>query len=318
MATGPDRPERPLVWLPYDPADVGGLPDGVEAVHVDPGRHPDAEGWDRVRFFVPAYEGGFDVGEALRRMTSLEVVQTQTAGVDSILGLLPDGVTLCNARGVHDASTAELAVALLLATLRGLPEYVRAQDERRWAYGQRPALADSTVLIMGAGSIAGALLRRLEPFEVDVVRVGTRAREDEHGVVHGSGELFDLLPRADAVVLLVPLSDATRHLVDAKFLGAMKDGAVLVNVARGAIVDTDALLAETTSGRLLAALDVTDPEPLPADSALWHSPGVLISPHVGGATSAMLPRMHALLRDQLTRYAAGATLANVVTGPGRG
>jgi phosphoglycerate dehydrogenase-like enzyme len=318
VATSPDRSERPLVWLPYDPADVGDLPAGVEVVHVDPGRHRDADGWDRVRFFVPAYEGGFDMAETLSRMTSLEVVQTQTAGVDHIIALLPDGVTLCNARGVHDASTAELAAALLLATMRGLPDFVRAQDEHRWAYGQRKALADSTVLILGAGSIASALLRRLEPFEVDVLRVGTRAREDDYGVVHGSDALFDLLPRADAVVLLVPLSDATRHLVDAKFLAAMKDGAVLVNVARGAIVDTDALLAETTSGRLLAALDVTDPEPLPAESPLWGSPGVLISPHVGGASTAMLPRMHALLREQLTRYAAGARLANVVIGPDRG
>jgi phosphoglycerate dehydrogenase-like enzyme len=317
VSTSPDRSARPLVWLPFDPADLEAeIPSGLEMVQVDLGRKPDPDGYDRVRFFVPNYEGGFDMAETLGRMTSLEVVQTQTAGVDSVAPVLPDGVTLCNARGVHDASTAELAVGLLLATLRGFPGFVRAQDESRWAYEFRRSLADSTVLIVGAGSIATALLRRLLPFEVDVVRVGTRFREDDDGVVHGSDELPDLLPGADAVVLLVPLTDSTRQLVDAKFLAAMKDGAVLVNVARGPIVDTDALLAETESGRLLAALDVTDPEPLPAGHPLWRSPGVLISPHVGGATSAMLPRVHALLREQLTRFATGAPLTNVVAGPG--
>lgn len=309
--------ERSLAWLPFEPELLGdGLPTGVEVVRGDPGRQPDLDGYDRVRFFVPHYEGGFDWSETLSRMTSLEVVQTQTAGVDNVLPHLPDGVALCNARGVHDASTAELAVGLLIACLRGIPDFVRAQGSAHWAYARRPALADSTVLILGAGSIARALRRRLLPFEVDVLRVGTRGREDAEGVVHGSDDLPRLLPSADAVVALVPLTDATRHLVDAPFLGRMKDGAVLVNVARGPIVDTEALLAETSSGRLLAGLDVTDPEPLPADHPLWHAPGVLISPHVGGATTAMFPRVHALLREQLTRYAAGAPLDNMVAGPG--
>jgi len=309
--------ERPLVWLPFDPDLLGdGIPTGVEVLRGDPGRQEDLDGHDRVRFFVPHYEGGFDWDETLARMPSLEVIQTQTAGVDNVLPHLPDGVALCNARGVHDASTAELAVGLLISCLRGIPDFVRAQETGHWGYGRRPALADSTVLILGAGSIAGALRRRLLPFEVEVVRVGTRAREDADGVVHGPDDLPELLSQADAVVLLVPLTEATHHLVDARFLARMKDGAVLVNVARGAIVDTDALLAETSSGRLLAGLDVTDPEPLPADHPLWHAPGVLISPHVGGATTAMFPRVHALLRGQLTRYAAGVPLEHVVAGPG--
>ncbi len=309
--------ERPLVWLPFDPGLLGdGLPAAADIVHADPGRQQDLDGYDRVRFFVPHYEGGVEWDQTLSRMTSLEVIQTQTAGVDNLLPYLPDGVTLCNARGVHDASTAELAVGLLIASLRGIPDFVRAQENGQWVSGRRPALADSTVLILGAGSIAGALRRRLLPFEVDVLRVGTRPREDADGVVHGPDDLAELLPNADAVVLLVPLTEATHHLVDARFLARMKDGAVLVNVARGPIVDTHALLAETSSGRLLAGLDVTDPEPLPADHPLWHAPGVLISPHVGGATTAMFPRVHALLRDQLTRYAAGAPLDHVVAGPG--
>ena len=311
--------ERPLAWLPFDPGVLGdGVPAGIELVQGDPGKQPDLAGYDRVSFFVPHYEGGFDWSETLARMPSLKVIQTQTAGVDNVLPHLPDGVTLCNARGVHDASTAELAVGLLIATLRGIPDFVRAQESGHWGYGRRPALADSTVLVLGAGSIAGALRQRLLPFEVDVLRVGSRPREDADGVVHGPDDLSELLPQADAVVLLVPLTEATHHLVDARFLARMKDGAVLVNVARGPIVDTHALLAETASGRLLAALDVTDPEPLPSDHPLWQSPGVLISPHVGGATTAMFPRVRALLRAQLTRYAAGAPLEHVVAGPGAG
>ncbi len=307
---------RPLAWIPFDPALLGDeVPRGVDVVQVDPADDPGAEGFDRVRFWVPRYLPGLDFAAALSRMTSLEVLQTQTAGVDDVAPYRPEHVTLCNARGVHDASTAELAVGLLIASLRNLPEFVRAQDEGRWATQRRPALADSTVLVVGAGSIASALRQRLLPFEVSVLRVGTGAREDDEGLVHATSELPDLLPRADAVVLLVPLTDATRGLVDTDFLSRMRDGAVLVNVARGPVVDTDALLAETSAGRLLAALDVTDPEPLPPEHPLWRSPGVLISPHVGRATSAMQPRVHALLRAQLTRYAAGAPLANVVAGP---
>lgn len=305
--------ERPVVWLPFDPADLGeGVPAALELVHADPSGPAELDGWDRVRLLVPHYSAGAEVLATMSRMPALEVVQSQSAGYDDVLPHLPDGVTLCNARGVHDASTAELAVGLLVASLRGIPDFVRAQDDGEWLSGQRPGLADSTVLILGAGSIATALRRRLLPFEVEVVRVGTRAREDAEGLVHGTDELMELLPRADAVVVLVPLSDSTRHLVGTEFLARMPDGAVLVNVARGGIVDTDALLAETASGRLLAALDVTDPEPLPPDHPLWRTPGVLITPHVGGGTAAMAPRVRALLLDQLTRYAAGAPLVNVV------
>ncbi len=305
-----------LVWTPLDPADLGDdLPAGVRVEQVDPGVHEGdalAEIAD-VAFYVPAYDTPVDFAAVLPAMTSLRVVQTQTAGVDNVAAHVPTGVLLCNARGVHDASTAELAVALLLASLRGLPGFVRAQAEGRWTYERRRALADHTVLLVGHGSIGEAVERRLEGFECHVLRVARKPREDSRGrPVRGLDDLPDLLPRADAVVLLLPLNDATRGLVDARFLARMKDGAVLVNVARGPVVDTDALLAETGSGRLLAALDVTDPEPLPADHPLWRSAGVLISPHVGGATTAMSPRVHALLRDQLARFAADEPLANVM------
>src|SRR5262245_35787868 len=193
-------------------------------------------------------------------MTSLRVVQTLTAGVDNIRGRVPDGVTLCNGRGIHDTSTAELALTLTLASLRGVPGFVRAQDRREWEFGWHDALADRTVLLVGYGAIGRAVEARLRPFEVEVVRVARSARDG----VHAIDELPDLLPAADVVVLLVPLTDATRGLVDAGFLARMKDGALLVNVARGAVVVTDDLVAELSTGRIRAAVDVVDTEPLPS------------------------------------------------------
>jgi phosphoglycerate dehydrogenase-like enzyme len=297
------------VWLPFDPADLGDPPAGLRYEVVDPTEHvPGSVG--EVTFYVPPYQVGSRVGEVLGRMTSLEVVQTMTAGVDNIRGVMPEGVTLCNGRGIHDTSTAELAVTLLLSSLRGIPDFVRAQGRHQWAAGWRPALADRTVLIVGYGAVGEAIERRLEPFEVDVVRVARRARDG----VHAIEELPGLLPTADVVVLVVPLTEQTRGLVDAGFLAAMKEGALLVNVARGAVVDTEALLEALDSGRVHAALDVTDPEPLPEDHALWDAPNLLISPHVGGASSAMWPRAHRLVRDQLHRYAAGEPLHNVMSG----
>jgi phosphoglycerate dehydrogenase-like enzyme len=302
-----------LAWLPFDPAPLGDLPDGLRVEHVDPSRGGADTALGEVEFFVPPYDRPLDLAQLLPRMTSLSVVQTQTAGVDNVLPHLPAGVQLCNARGVHDASTAELAVALLLSALRGIPDFVRAQEVGRWAHGQRRALADHRVLVLGHGSIGEAVERRLEPFECEVVRVARSRRTDSRGQpVHGLDELDELLPQVDAVVVLVPLSDRTRGLVGRDFLSRLRDQAVLVNVARGAVVDTDALLAETSSGRLLAALDVTDPEPLPPEHPLWRSPGVLVSPHVGGATTAMQPRILRLLREQLRRFAAGDPLVNRV------
>jgi phosphoglycerate dehydrogenase-like enzyme len=226
---------------------------------------------------------------------------------------LSAGVRLCNAKGVHEASTAELALALILASLRGFPGFVHGQDKEEWRAGFYPALADKSVLIVGYGSIGAAIEDRLAPFEcARVARVARSARTTARGPVHTLDDLPALLREADIVILSTPLNPSTQGLVSGDFLAAMPDGALLVNVARGGVVDTKALLSELESGRLRAALDVTDPEPLPAGHPLWHAPNVLITPHVGGSTSAFLPRAKRLLAGQLTRFAAGEPVQNVV------
>ncbi|HEX5565756.1 MAG TPA: 2-hydroxyacid dehydrogenase, partial [Streptomyces sp.] len=297
------------VWLPIPPADIGGLPDSLRYVHWDGAGDFPADPAHCVFYAVPYLKGPDVAVRPLAHMPNIRVVQTLTAGVDHVepvVPKLPRGTLLCNARGVHGTSTAELALTLALASLRRVPEFVRAQDAERWEQGIHPALADKTVLIVGYGSIGSAIEDRLVPFEVEAVhRVARSARTAPRGPVHALADLPRLLPEADVVFLATPLTDATRGLVDAAFLARMKDGALLVNVARGAVVDTRALLAELESGRLRAALDVTDPEPLPAGHPLWRAPGTLITPHVGGPTSAFLPRAARLLRSQLRRFAAG-------------
>lgn len=282
------------------------LPDDVRP--VDP-PIPLVDDLERVAFYVPNYMGPADDLALMARMPRLEVVQLLTAGFENAEGFLPRGVTLCNAGGVHDASTAELAVGLIIASLRGIDSFARAMPSGSWVYGRREALADKRVVVVGAGGVGQAIRRRLEPFEADVVMVGRSARPG----VHASGDLPALLPVADVVILAVPLTEDTHHLVDPEFLARMADGALLVNVARGSVVDTEALAAQVASGRLSAALDVTEPEPLPPDHPLWNLPGVLISPHVGGNTSAFLPRARRLVAEQLRRFATGQPLEHVVS-----
>jgi phosphoglycerate dehydrogenase-like enzyme len=299
----------PLVWLPFDPAELGDPPAGLRYEVVDPTKRvPDSVG--DVAFYVPPYVLSSSVAEVLPRMTSLRVVQTLSAGVDNVRPHVPEGVILCNGRGIHDTSTAELTLTLILASLRGIPDFVRAHDRHEWRPGWRPALADKRVLLVGYGAIGEAIEARLLPFEVEVVRVARTARDG----VQPIEDLPGLLPDADVVVLVVPLTDETRGLVNADFLSRLKDDTLLVNVARGAVVVTDDLVAALGSGRIRAAIDVAETEPLPADSPLWTAPNLLISPHVGGASSAMWPRAHRLVRDQLHRFATGEPLVNVMTG----
>ena len=300
--------DEPLVWLPFEPERLGELPDNLRYEQIDPDHLPESA--DEVEFYVLAYRFHPDDGEALATLPKLRVVQTMTAGVEHIRGYVPQGVLLCNGRGIHDTSTAELALALTLASLRGIPDFVRAQGRAEWVPDTRPSLADKQVLIVGYGQIGEAIEARVRPFEASVVRVARSARDG----VHAIDELPELLPHADVVVLVVPGTTETTGLFDAPMLARMKDDALLVNVSRGPVVDTDALLAELESRRIHAALDVVDPEPVPADHPFWDAPGLLVSPHVGGASSAMWPRAHRLVRDQLHRYAAGQELWNIMSG----
>ncbi|MGP3634079.1 2-hydroxyacid dehydrogenase [Streptomyces sp. 24-1644] len=304
------------VWLPIPADEIDGLPGGLSYHFWDGGQDFPADPADCAFYVVPYMKGPQIATRPLGAMGAVQVVQTLSAGIDHVepgLGLLPAGVRLCNARGVHEASTAELALALILASLRGFPGFVHGQDKEEWRAGFYPALADKSVLIVGYGSIGSAIEDRLEPFEcARVARVARSARATERGPVHTLDDLPALLPEADIVILSTPLNASTQGLVGAEFLKAMRDGALLVNVARGQVVDTQALLSELECGRLRAALDVTDPEPLPAGHPLWHAPNVLITPHVGGSTSAFLPRAKRLLAGQLTRFAAGEPVRNVV------
>ncbi|MEV5875707.1 2-hydroxyacid dehydrogenase [Streptomyces sp. NPDC052101] len=308
------------VWLPIAPEEIEGLPEGPRYLFWDGGDDGEqpfpGDPADCVLYVVPYMKRWTVRVRPLEQLTHVRVIQTLTAGVDDVtarLSSIRPGVQLCNARGVHETSTAELALTLTLASLRGIPGFVRAQQQERWESAFHPSLADKSVLIVGYGSIGAAIEDRLAPFELArVARVARSERTTARGPVHPLTELPSLLPHADVVILSTPLTEQTRGLVDAEFLARMKDGALLVNVSRGPVVDTKALLAEVENGRIGAALDVTDPEPLPPGHPLWQAPGVLISPHVGGPSSAFLPRAKRLLVDQLTRFVRHEPLRNVI------
>ena len=287
---------------------VGELPAGVEVVlwALDgPAPRP------RFDIVVTPYMGATDRLAHLAGVDAL-LVQSQSIGFDGVDQVLPRGHVFANAASVHETSTAELTLALILASQRGIPDFVRAADRGEWAPAHHTSLADRTVLLLGYGGVGRAIESRLLAFETTVIRVARTARSDEHGKIYGLESLPELLPQADIVVVGVPLSTETTHLVDDAFLGRMRDGSLLVNIARGPVADTDALLQHATDGRLRLALDVTEPEPLPAGHPLFALPNVLISPHVGGASSAMLPRMARLVREQIERMLRGETPLNIV------
>ena len=301
-----------LIWVPLEPVAgvLAGL-DGVTVAVVD----TDAaavlpESADEVEWYVPPVFPRDGALAALARMPRLRVVQSLTAGIDRLRPHMPEGVLLCNARGVHDASTAEWVVAATLAAIRQFPFFHAEQAARRWSTRFTGTLAGRTVLIVGYGSIGGAVERRLAGFDVGIIRVAKTPREGVHPV----SDLPALLPRADVVILLAPVTAETIGMADAAFLAAMKDGALLVNAARGTLVDTDALVAELAAGRLSAALDVTDPEPLPAGHPLWSLPNALITPHEAGSTGLSAMAALDFLRAQVQRYLAGEPLVNVITG----
>jgi phosphoglycerate dehydrogenase-like enzyme len=310
-----------LIWVPagWVAEGLAGLP-GADVEVVALGRDMGATGAAPpaavpasvagVEFYVPSFFPSPAGSAVLSQMPSLRVVQALTAGVDWIRPHVPPSVALCNARGAHDASTAEWVVAALLSAQRSFPVFGAEQAAGRWAYQETSQLATKTVLIIGYGAIGAAVEQRLAGFEVTVRRV---ARTPRPGV--GSlDELPSLLPQADVVVLLVPFTEQTRGLAGRDFLARMKDGALLVNAARGAVVDTAALVDEVASGRLRAALDVTDPEPLPPGHVLWSLPGAFITPHVAASTPVSRQRAARLVREQATAYLHGEPLRNVISG----
>jgi phosphoglycerate dehydrogenase-like enzyme len=297
------------VWLPDPSASrvMGGLPAGMVADVWTGGTDLPASA-DSVEVVIPPFPVSRPHLPLLGELPKLRLIQLLSAGAEKVIPYVPPGVTLCTARGAHDDVVAEWVLSVVLAQVHDLPRFVRSQQEGRWDFTLTDELAGKTVLILGYGSIGAAVARRLAGFDVRVLPVARTGRPG----VHGIGSLPDLLPQANIVVLLVPVTPSTERMVDAAFLARLPDGALVVNAARGAIVDTDALLAELTSGRLHAALDVTDPEPLTAGHLLWSAPGLLLTPHVAGAGGKPMARALAVAKAQLARYQAGEPLLNVV------
>ena len=298
-----------LVWIPFDAGRdlMGPLPDGVE-VEVWDGRLPLPDRADRVEVLVPPWWPKDTVSSALGPMRSLRLIQMLNAGVDWIVGSVPDGVTLCNAGDVNAVEVAEWVMAVTLAHLRRLAEFDRARAEGRWSPMLTPTLRHRRVVVVGHGAIGRALVAMLAPFGADVTVVARTARPGVEPVER----LAELVGEADVLIVVAALTEGTRGLVDRDLLGALPDGALVVNVGRGPIVVTDDLLAELTAGRLHAALDVTDPEPLPEGHPLWAAPNLTLTPHVGGGTTNFMPNAFGLVGDQLRRLAAGEPLPFVI------
>lgn len=268
----------------------------------------DSSDLSKIEFYVPSYMTGAKGLSYVNQMPNLKVLQMLNAGYDDALAYLRPGLTLCNATGVHDASTAELAVGLAIASRRGFPEFMKEQVAGIWNHRKSPALSDSKVGIVGFGSIGKEIAKKLSVFDVTITAFTQSGRNGSLTV----DQLDTHLPELDIVILILPLTDSSRHMFDATRLAKMKDGSLLINMARGPIVVTDALVAELNSERIFAALDVTDPEPLPAGHSLWKAPNLLLVPHVGGNSAAFEPRGRALIESQLQLLAQGKPLEHVV------
>ena len=293
--------------------DTSAAPSNVAAISYTPGTpwppaHRDAT------VVVVGYDNAPAVGARFGELPDLRLVQTLNAGYEQWVPLLPAGVMLSNGRGAHGGSSAEWVVASLLAVYRELGAFSKHQSDGVWRPRVTETLIGKRVVVLGAGDLAVNLVTRLAPFETDVTLVGRRARPG----VNALADVDELLPRADAVVVMLPAGEATHHIVDAAFLAQMRDGAVLVNAGRGVSVDTDALLAELMSGRLRAALDVTDPEPLPVGHPLWSAPGLLLTPHVAGSTHGAWGRAWAVALRQIEAFARGEQPPNLVAGSAAG
>jgi len=293
-----------VVWTQWDDLNVPS-----KFKRLSPATNPaETSDLSEVTFYVPTYLGGRPALELTKKMPNLKVLQVPNAGYDDAMEFLRPGITLCNGRGIHDDSTAELAVGLTIACLRGFATFVRDQDKGEWVNKNYDSINDRKIGIVGFGSIGTTIARMLSGFSVEIVAFTQSGRDNTIAIT----DLDKHLPSLDVVILILPLTKESKHLFDARRLALMKDGALLVNVARGPIVDTDALIKELNSGRITAGLDVTDPEPLPKGHPLWSAKGVLISPHVGGNSSAFDKRARRLIESQLDLLAQGKPLNNVI------
>lgn len=317
-----DAISKPVAWIPYEPKELGDLPEELDC-HLWDGTELYPTPVENVRFLTgfPGTTGYGSLIDALSRSRGLDVLQVLSSGYDYLLphlDLLPSGARLCTGRGVHAGPTAELAVGLLIASARGIGRFAREQGREEWRPRSLTTLGGKRVLVVGQGPVGRAVAERLGVLGCTVVRLARTPRTTAEGVVHGAEALHGLLPAMNAVVLCAPATERTRAMFDARTLALLPDGAIVVNVGRGELVDTDALTSEVASGRLLTALDVTDPEPLPAGHPLWQLPDALLTPHVGAFTDAFEAASREFLRRQLRRYAEGTPLENtVLTTPGR-
>lgn len=299
--------DRRLVWvvpgvLPF----LGEVPDALEVAPIPESPLEDPRVGE-VAFVNPPFNA--DYRALIDAMGALEVIQTISAGVDTVVDAVPERITLCSGRGTHDGPVAEWTIAAILAGLRHFAFFHSEQLAGRATRRTASELSKMQVTFLGFGSIAQVAEQMLAGFQPRIVRVARRAREGVHGV----DELDAILPSTDVLVILLPLTPATRGFVDATLLAKLPDGALVVNAARGPIVDTAALLMELQSGRLRAVLDVTDPEPLPADHPMRQVPGVLITPHSAGATVGGMDDVFRFVAEQVRRFGRGEPLANVVT-----
>jgi len=264
-------------------------------------------------------------------LRGVKLVLALVAGTEWLPDLVGPHVTICNAQGAHNTSTAEWTIAVILAMLKHFPTFFDIQRSGRWKRrfelpdryvkitgDSRPLyppvmleeLTGKTVLLIGYGSIGKDIERMLAPFRVEMLRVARGARSEPK--VHPIGELDSLIPQADVIVLIVPSTAETKWLIDTPQLALMRQGALLVNAARGPVVNTDALVAALRAGRIRAALDVTDPEPLPDGHPLWSCPNLFITPHIGGSSPEFAPNAVRIAAAELRRYMSGEPLRNVV------
>ena len=309
-----------------DPELLKVMPEGIELIPLPDGLdHPiDIDVWIPDPYPTRAVR----VWPQLR---GVRLVLSLMAGTEWIPGAVGPHVTICNARGAHNISTAEWTLTAILSMLKYVPLYLDIQRSGDWrrrseasrlyqqlTHDERPyhppvkleELTGKTVMLIGHGSIGKDIESLLAPFHVEIIRVARNARSNP--LVHPVAELDNLLPAADVIVLILPLTAESKGLIGPRQLALLRHGALLVNAARGGIVQTDALVDALNNGTIRAALDVTDPEPLPGDHPLWHCPNLFITPHIGGSSPQFAARALKVAADELRRYVDGEPLRNVV------